>query len=103
MNRIFEIIIEFVGWIQIVLSSILLGIIFGFIVYCIFPTIFGMICGILILCIGIVAGIVLATKKHKTTGTIDFLSKVSATPELDDLNKTEDDKGITDIKNKTKI
>lgn len=31
----------------------------------------------------------LAKKKFKTTGTIHFLSRVSATPELNNINETE--------------
>jgi hypothetical protein len=89
MHKIFEIITEVVGWIQIVLSPTLLGIAFGFGIYYNFPNLTGMIIGILIIVIGLIIGIVLATKKFKTTGTIHFLSRISATPELDNLEKAE--------------
>lgn len=89
MRKIFEIITEVVGWIQIVFSPTLLGIAFGFGIYYNFPNLTGMIIGILIIVIGLIIGIVLATKKFKTTGTIHFLSRIKATPELDNLEKSE--------------
>lgn len=89
MHKIFEIITEVVGWIQIVLSPTLLGIAFGLGIYYNFPNLTGMIIGVLIIVIGLIIGIVLATKKFKTTGTIHFLSRISATPELDNLEKVE--------------
>ena len=96
MNKIFEIITEIVGWIQIVLSPTLIGIAFGFVIYLNFPNLTGTIIGILIAVIGLIFGIVLATKKFKTTGTIDFLSRISATPELDNAEKSQIEKTKTE-------
>ncbi len=92
MHKIFEIITEVVGWIQIVLSPTLLGIGFGFGIYYYFPNRIGMIFGILFAVIGFIIGIIWATKKFKTTGTIHFLSRISATPELDKVEKSESGK-----------
>lgn len=89
MHKIFEIITEIVGWLQIVLSPTLIGIAFGFGIYYNFPNQIGMASGIFIAIIGLIIGIIWATKKFKTTGTIHFLSRVSATPELDKLEKTK--------------
>ena len=99
MHKIFEIITEIVGWIQIVLSPTLLGIGFGLGIYYYFPNQNGMILGITISVIGFIIGLIWATKKFKTTGTIHFLSRISATPELDNLEKTENRK-IESGKNK---
>ena len=96
MSKIFEIITEIVGWIQIVLSPTLIGIAFGFGIYLNFPNLTGTIIGILIAVIGLIIGIVLATKKFKTTGTIDFLSRISATPELDNVEKSQIEKTKTE-------
>lgn len=60
--------------------------------YYYFPNLVGLIIGILIAFIGLTFGIILATKKFKTTGTIHFLSRVSATPELDNVEKPETEK-----------
>ena len=92
MHKTFEIITEIVGWIQIVLSPTLIGIAFGLGIYYNFPNDIGMICGILIVVIGLIIGIIWATKKFKTTGTIHFLSRISATPELDNFEKSEKEK-----------
>ena len=48
MHKVFEIITEIIGWIQIVLSPTLLGIGFGFGIYYYFPNQNGMIFGIII-------------------------------------------------------
>lgn len=92
MHKVFEIITEIIGWIQIVLSPTLLGIGFGFGIYYYFPNQNGMIFGIIISVIGFIIGLIWATKKFKTTGTIHFLSRISATPELDKTEKTESGK-----------
>jgi disulfide bond formation protein DsbB len=89
MFRILEKIMELLGWFQIVISPTLIGLGIGCIVYFNFQNLAGLILGIIISIIGLISGIVLATKKLKTTGTIHFLSRVSATPELDKINETE--------------
>jgi hypothetical protein len=89
MHKTFEIITEIVGWIQIVLSPTLLGIGFGFGIYHYFPNENGMIFGLIIAIVGFLIGIIWATKKFKTTGTIHFLSRVSSTPELDNIEKSK--------------
>ncbi|TRX38287.1 hypothetical protein [Flavobacterium restrictum] len=98
MFKILDKITEIVGWIQIVLSPTLIGIAFGFGIYHKFPNLTGTLIGILIAVIGLIIGIVLATKKFKTTGTINFLSRISATPELDNVEKSQ----IEKIKRKNK-
>lgn len=95
MNKIFELITEIIGWIQIVLSPTLLGIGCGFGFYYYFPNENGKLFGVIIAIIGFIIGLIWATKKFKTTGTIHFLSRVSTTPELDKIE--EDD--ITENKN----
>jgi uncharacterized membrane protein YccC len=77
-------VVEIIGWFQIVLSPTLIGIGLGFLIYLGFPNILGTVIAISAGIIGFIFGVRLATKKFKTTGTINFLSKVSATPELDE-------------------
>ena len=92
MHKTFEIITEIVGWIQIVLSPTLIGIAFGLGIYYNFPNNYGLVFGIFIASIGLIIGIIWATKKFKTTGTIHFLSRISAIPELDNFEKIEKEK-----------
>ena len=51
-----------------------------------------MIFGIIIAFFGFIIGLIWATKKFNTNGTIHFLSRISATTELDNLEKTENGK-----------
>jgi F0F1-type ATP synthase assembly protein I len=83
MHKAFEFITELIGWIQIVLSPTLIGMLLGLIFYGNFQNQTGMIIGFLLVGIGFVIGIIWATRKFKTTGTINFLSKISSTPDLD--------------------
>jgi hypothetical protein len=95
MHKTFEIITEIIGWVQILLSPTILGIALGWVIYYYFPTLAGLIFAILAVGIGLVLGIVLATKKFKTTGTIHFLSRISATPELENTEEVDIDKTKT--------
>ena len=89
MFKILEKITELIGWFQIVISPTLLSLGIGCIVYFNFQNLVGLISGIMISIIGLICGIRLAMKKFRTTGTIHFLSRVSATPELDKIDETE--------------
>ena len=89
MHRIFEISIEICGWIQIVLSPTLIGIVLGYSLYYYYPNNNVLIVSILIAVIGFIIGLFWATKKFKTTGTINFLSRISATPELDTIENSK--------------
>ena len=83
---------ESIGWIQIVASPLLVGIIVGGIVYLLIGNTAGVILGIVVAIIGLIIGIVLANKIWKKKGTIHFISRVNASPELDNLESesTED-------------
>ncbi len=86
MKNLFEKTIEWIGWLQIVASPLLIGFALGVIVYINFYNAIGLSFGILFTIIGLVTGIRFATKKLKGEGTMSFLSKVIASPEL---NKKE--------------
>jgi ABC-type uncharacterized transport system permease subunit len=80
---------SFLAWLQIVCSPLLVGVALGFIVYGIYPTTTGLITGVAIAVFGLTVGIIFATRIWKKKGTVDFISRISASPELDNL---EDDK-----------
>jgi hypothetical protein len=65
MHKIFELITEIIGWIQIALSPTLIGLGAGFIFYYNFENTFGLICGIVFSIIGLIFGIILAKKNSK--------------------------------------
>jgi hypothetical protein len=85
--RIFDLITESIGWLQIVASPLLIGLIVGAIIYFPSPTITRLILGILVATSGLVIGIIWATKQWRGKGTIWFVSRVMATPELDIIDE----------------
>jgi hypothetical protein len=90
--RVFELFTESIGWFQIVASPLLIGLIVGAIIYLPNPTTNRLVLGIFVVTLGLVIGIIWASKQWKGKGTIWFMSRIMATPELDSL---DDDKGKT--------
>ena len=86
MKKILENIIELIGWIQIMISPILISSFIGFIIYYNFQNTLGLVISFIVIVIGLYLGIRLANKKYKSTGTIDFLSRIDSSPELDNKN-----------------
>ena len=84
-RNFFDYLTEVIGWIQIVISPLLLTGITGLCIYFSNPSILRLVIAIGITTIGLVAGIIFATKKWKAGGTINFISNVSASPELNNL------------------
>lgn len=81
--KIIEFIIKILGWLQIVASPLLTGGMIGFIIYISRKDWLGFVIAILITLSGLVVGIVWATKVSKKEGTISFISRIRATPDLD--------------------
>lgn len=95
MKNFFELITESIGWLQIVASPFLIGIIIGALIYFPNPSSITLILGIIVVILGLFLGIMWANKEWKGKGTIWFMSRVMATPELDNLdtqNKSEANK-----------
>jgi multisubunit Na+/H+ antiporter MnhC subunit len=86
-RNFFDYLTEAIGWVQIVISLLVLAGIFGALVYFSSPSLTRLIIGIGITITGLIAGIILATKMWKTRGTINFISRVSASPELDNIDE----------------
>jgi hypothetical protein len=87
--KILEWLTSFISWLQIVASPLFFGLIIGLVVYGIYPTTIGLILGIAVATLGLVVGIIFATKIWKKRGTVDFISRVSASPELGNLDNEE--------------
>jgi hypothetical protein len=99
--RVFELITESIGWLQIVLFPLLIGLILGAIIYFSNPTMIRLVLGIIVTTAGLIIGIIWATKQWKGKGTIWFMSRIMATPELDKSDeaikpKTESNDGNKD-------
>lgn len=80
---------ESIGWLLIAASPILLGIIIGGILYLSYPTTTFAIIGCAIAIAGLAIGCIYANKQLKNKGTVWFISRVMATPELDQPNGIE--------------
>ncbi|NNV56089.1 hypothetical protein [Limnovirga soli] len=87
--KIGEWITSFLAWTQIVASPFIIGAIVGFIVYIKYPTTKGLVIGIFISALGLIIGVVIASRIAKKHSTVDFISSVTASPELDNLDKEE--------------
>jgi hypothetical protein len=81
--NLFEFFIELLGGLRIVASPLLGGLIAGGIVYGMKQDTVGLVAGIVIAASGLIIGIVWATRVWKKHGTMQFLSRINASPELD--------------------
>lgn len=86
-RNFFDYLTEAIGWVQIVISLLLLAGILGALIYFSNPSLTMLIIGIGVTIAGLLAGIILATKMWRTSGTINFISRASASPELDNIDE----------------
>ena len=83
--RILRPILEIIGWLQIAASPIVAGLIIGSIIYLAKTDTIGFIIGIIIDLTGLVVGVVWATKVWRREGTVNFVSRLLGTPELNKI------------------
>ena len=102
MFKVIEFIIEVIGWFRIVAGPFFLGLVIGAIVYFPDPTTIKLITGIGIAILGLCIGIYWAIKAWKNGGTIKLLSRISATPELDNLEEDSEENNTPENINKIK-
>lgn len=83
----FDYVTEVIGWLLIVVSPLLTGLLIAALIY--FPnrTTFRLVIAIAISITGLIAGVILAIRIWKKHGTIYFVSRTMATPELDNPDK----------------
>ncbi|WP_226065050.1 hypothetical protein [Kaistella polysaccharea] len=103
MKNFFELITESIGWLQIVASPFLIGIIIGALIYFPNPSSITLILGIIAAILGLVLGIMWANKALKGKGTIWFMSRVMATPELENPDAQNKSEANKDAGEKTKL
>jgi amino acid transporter len=85
----FDYAVEVVGWLEIVASPLSAGLIIGAIIYFSNPTTWRLIIAISIATLGLIVGIIFATRIWKKQGTMHFLSRIMASPELDNLDEVK--------------
>ena len=93
-ESLFELFTEIVGWLQIFASPFLMGLIIGAIVYFFKPGTTRLIIAIFIATTGLFTGTVWANRIWRKKGTIHFMSRIMATPELE---KNEDRNNSYDV------
>jgi len=79
----FPIFFEILSGLKIIAAPFLVGLIVGALIYLSHPSTARLIIAGFVVAVGLVLGIVWAIKVHKTTGTLQYMSKLIATPELD--------------------
>lgn len=77
-----ELFTEVLGWLQIVASPLLAGLVSGFLIYLAMPGTLGMILAIAVAFTGLIVGVIWATRIWNKKGTINFMARMIATPEL---------------------
>lgn len=92
MHRVFEYIMEVIGWLQIVASPFLIGLGIAAFIYFPNPTETKLVIAIIVAVLGLIIGIFCANRIWKTKGTMWFVSQISATPDLDNLTEKETEK-----------
>lgn len=86
----FDYAIEVVGWLQIVASPLIGGIFIGGIAYLLIGNTTGLVVGIVIAIVALVLGVLYANRVWKKKGTINFISRVNESTELDYLEQGAD-------------
>ena len=87
--KIIEFIISFFAWLEIAVSPLIIGCVIGMIVYSEVPREKGIIIGITIVVLGLIIGIVWAIRIWKKRETVEFMSRLTANPELHNEDEAE--------------
>lgn len=87
--KFIEFTLELYGWLRIVASPFIIGIILGAFIYFPQPSQGRLVLGSLVAALGLFIGIVWASKHWKGKGTLFFLSRTQTTPELDSKKESE--------------
>ncbi len=87
--RLIAFLIEVFGWFKIVASPLIVSCIIGGLIYLKWKNTIALIVCSFVILIGLVIGIVWATKIWRKHGTTNFLSKLNASPDSDNLVRKE--------------
>ena len=79
----FDTITETIGWLQIAASPTIIGIVIAMLIYYVMPGRMGLVLAIIVAGLGLIPGIIWATKTWRKRGAINFMAKNLSTPEID--------------------
>ncbi len=88
--KIIALLIEVFNWILIMLSPTGFGFIFGISIAAYFKNWFGIALGSIVFLTGFVTGIIWATRIWKRRGTTFFMSRIMASPDIDEAIRKKD-------------
>jgi hypothetical protein len=83
----FDYVAEVFGWLQILASPLLISLVFAAFVYFPNPNGLRLFISFIIIATGLIIGIVFASRAWRKNGTMHFMSRVNASPELDDVEE----------------
>jgi F0F1-type ATP synthase assembly protein I len=81
-KNFFELFTELIGWLSIAISPFVIGSFIGLIIYSYKTDKTSLLIAILIACLGLVAGVIWATRIWRKRGTISFLSKLNSSERI---------------------
>lgn len=84
--------LKVIAWFSIVISPLIFGTIIGGIIYLGMKNVAGIIIAGLVILLSLVLGIIWATRIWIKRGTIEFITRIRATPELDEESPSPDRK-----------
>ena len=84
---IFDLITECIGWIEIVASPTLIGLVLSLITYLFLPNTIGIALAISLSILGFIIGVIWATKVWRRQGTIYFLSRNNNSKETEKVQE----------------
>ena len=87
--KILEQLTSFMAGLQIAFSPLCIGVVVGLFIYGFYPTTTGLVIGIVVAALGLITGVMLARRVWRKRGTVEFISRVSASPELDNEKEKE--------------
>jgi lipopolysaccharide export LptBFGC system permease protein LptF len=86
----FELLMEVVGFLLIIASPLLMGLIAAAFIYLSNPSESRLMLSIFVAVTGLVVGLIFAWRVRRKGGTMHFMSRTDASPEFDELNKKKD-------------
>jgi hypothetical protein len=79
--------IAILNFIRILMSPFLIGTVFGGLIYLAFKSTFSLVIGIFFSLVGLLIGIFWAINVWKKTGTTEYIGRLYASRDLDDIHK----------------
>ncbi len=84
--KVLAFLIDVCSWLKIIASPFLIAVVIAIIIYLNVSGTLGLVLSVSMPLVGLVVGVILATRIWEKQGTTAFLARIHATPELDKVN-----------------